>query len=148
MKSYINTALKRVYASRFWLSTFFFIVMITLWEWIVVAQNIPTWILPRPTAVWDRLLTDWHVYIPHLTVTFAEAVVGLVVGSLLGMVTGVVFNRIPLIERMLHGVLLLSQNIPLVVLSPLLALWLGLGMLPKVVLVIFLTYFPVVLSTY
>ncbi|MGL4523296.1 MAG: ABC transporter permease [Bacilli bacterium] len=148
MKSFTNIVNNTFLTSRFFLSSCFFALLLVMWEAAVLIYEVPHYLLPRPTDVVIKLTSELQTYLPHVGITMFEAVTGLFIGSVLGMMLAVLFVKIPFIEKTLHGFLLLSQNIPLVVLSPLLVVWLGFDVLPKVVLVTFLAFFPVVLSTY
>ncbi|BCA86293.1 nitrate ABC transporter permease [Enterococcus saigonensis] len=129
-----------------------FIPLLTLgliliaWQFVTTKAIIPAFMLPSPKAVLQALLTDWPQLAANAKVTLLEAIVGLFAGVLLGFVLAVIMDHIPWLKQAIYPLLVLSQTIPTVALAPLLIVWLGFGILPKVVLIILTIFFPVALS--
>ena len=96
----------------------------------------------------------WHSSIigasfgEHLIVTLTEVVLGLVIGTCLGCVTAIKLEMSRAARLFLRPILIFSQAIPVFALAPLLTLWLGYGMISKVVMAILIIYFPVTSSFY
>jgi NitT/TauT family transport system permease protein len=84
---------------------------------------------------------------PHATATLQEIVIGFLVGAGLAVVIGYLLARSPLAERLLSPYLVAAQATPILVLAPLLVLWLGTGLLPKVVICALIVFFPVTVAT-
>jgi ABC-type nitrate/sulfonate/bicarbonate transport system permease component len=89
---------------------------------------------------WSALRTD-------VLTTTEEAVLGLLVGAVVGGLLAVVVASVPLARRALYPLLVGSQTVPMIVLAPLLVLWFGYGLTPKIVVVALIVFFPVVVST-
>ncbi|WP_087004134.1 ABC transporter permease [Rhizobium sullae] len=121
------------------------IATLVLWTAIVVIFNIPTFLLPGPIEVFGRLLFLFEnaKLIRHIGVTLLEIVAGFVIGTVVGILAGVVFARLPRVERFATPLILLLQTAPKIAIAPLLLLWLGIGPTPKIVLIAIVTFFPV-----
>ena len=76
-----------------------------------------------------------------------EALAGLVIAATIGVALATVIAGIPLVRRVVYPLLIVSQTIPIVVLAPLLIIWFGFGLTPKVVVVALVGFFPIVVST-
>jgi len=125
------------------------IVFVVAWKLIVVVGGYPQFILPAPEVVAQRFLSGWAdgTIAPHALTTLQEIVVGFTVGAGLAVVVGYLLARSPLAERLLSPYLVAAQATPILVLAPLLVLWLGTGLLPKVVICALIVFFPVAVAT-
>jgi NitT/TauT family transport system permease protein len=79
--------------------------------------------------------------------TFGAAVIGLLVGAVLGIFTGIVFSRVPILERALAPFLTLANSLPRAALAPVFILWFGLGGLPKVLVAASVVFFLILTAT-
>lgn len=109
-------------------------------------ELVPSFMLPSPTSVIAAFIKDFPNLMEHSKVTLSEAFLGLFFGVLLGFVAAVLMDSFELIKRAIYPLIILTQTIPTVAIAPLLVLWLGYGMLPKVVLIVLTTFFPVAIS--
>jgi NitT/TauT family transport system permease protein len=125
------------------------IVFVVAWKLIVVVGGYPAFILPAPEVVAQRFVSAWTdgTMAPHAIATLQEIVIGFVVGAGLAVVIGYLLARSPLAERLLSPYLVAAQATPILVLAPLLVLWLGTGLLPKVVICALIVFFPVTVAT-
>lgn len=99
--------------------------------------------LPAPVDVVKAFLEDFEQLMNHLRVTLIEAVIGLFFGVLLGFLVAVVMDAFEPLYKAFYPVIVLTQTIPTVAIAPLLVLWFGYEMLPKVILVVITTFFPI-----
>lgn len=118
---------------------------IALWWAAVVLFRIPAYILPPPDALLAKAVFLWQEagLGDHLMTTLAEIAVGFAIGAATGLAVGQLFGHQPLAERLLSPIVVLVQALPKISLAPLLALWMGLGLAPKVVLIAIVVFFPV-----
>ncbi len=125
------------------------VVFVVAWKLIVVIANYPPFILPAPEVVAQRFVSAWAdgTIAPHALATIQEIVIGFVVGAGLAVVVGYLLARSPLAERLLSPYLVAAQATPILALAPLLVLWLGTGLAPKVVICALIVFFPVAVST-
>jgi len=124
-------------------------VFVLAWKLIVVVGGYPVFILPPPELVFQRLLSAWTTGIiePHFAATLTEIILGFAVGAGLAVVIGYLLARSVVAERLLSPYLVAAQATPILALAPLLVLWLGTGLLPKVVICALIVFFPVAVAT-
>lgn len=119
------------------------IVLVALWQAVCSFGLVPTFMLPSPVAVVRALVGDWPLLMTHAATSLAEAGAGLAAGVALGAAAALAMDRFTLLYRALYPLVVLTQTIPSVAIAPLLVLWFGYGMLPKVVLIVVATFFPI-----
>ena len=117
------------------------------WELWVRVRDTPDYVLPAPSRIWTAFLADRALLADHALTTILEAVLGLVAGAACGIAIAVVIAASPLARRVLQPIVVASQTVPMVIMAPLLVLWFGFGLTPKVVVVALVTFFPVVVAT-
>lgn len=120
--------------------------MLALWQAACSLQLVPSYLLPSPAEVCVALANDAELIGMHAATTLAEALIGLALGVALGFSIACLMERFRFIDAALTPLITLSQTIPTVAIAPLLVLWLGYDMLPKIVLVTLTTFFPIVVS--
>ena len=125
------------------------VVFVVVWKLIVVVGGYPVFILPSPEIVFGRFVTAWTdgTILPHALATLQEIVIGFIVGATLAVIVGYLLARSVLAERLLSPYLVAAQATPILALAPLLVLWLGTGLLPKVVICALIVFFPVAVAT-
>ena len=119
------------------------------WQLIVQWTQLPRFILPAPMDVWLRFLkalADGSL-LYHTGITLAEILLGLLVGVTFATVTGYALAKSRSLEKILSPYLVASQAIPVVAIAPLLVIWLGDGILSKVVICALIVFFPVLVNT-
>lgn len=122
------------------------VALLALWQAVVVVGIVPNFLLPTPVQVVQALVGDAALLASHCVTTLAEAAAGLAAGVALGFVFAVLMDRFESFYLAFEPLMTISQTIPTVAIAPLLVLWLGYGALPKVVLVIVSTFFPITVS--
>ena len=122
------------------------VALLALWQAVVVVGIVPNFLLPTPVQVVQALVEDAPLLASHCVTTLAEAAAGLAAGVALGFVFAVLMDRFESFYLAFEPLMTISQTIPTVAIAPLLVLWLGYGALPKVVLVIISTFFPITVS--
>lgn len=118
-----------------------------LWEGAVRLWRVPEYLLPAPSAVLEALGASWEDLGVGTAVTFASALLGFGLAALAGLGLGVAIFHSPALRRGLYPLLIASRNVPLFAIAPLLVVWLGFGLPPKVALAAFIAFFPVVVAT-
>ena len=135
--------------SRNWLGLISILVGVLLWHVITRYSGIPNFILPSPASVWSRFLkalSDGSL-LYHTGVTLIEIVLGLLTGAIFATIVGYILAKSRALERILSPYLVASQAIPVVAIAPLLVIWLGDGILSKVVICALIVFFPVLVNT-
>lgn len=116
---------------------------ILIWQGYIYFGFFPSSVLPSPTSIINAILTFKEVLFVHTLQTVGEAVLGLLIAIILGVLVAVIIFLFPLIRKAVYPFLVLSQSIPIIALAPLLLLWFGFGLLPKVIIVALYCFFPI-----
>ena len=91
-------------------------------------------------------INDFSLLMQHAKTTLAEAFFGLFIGTAFGFVIAVIMDRFPIAYKSIYPILVITQTVPTVAIAPLLVLWLGYGILPKITLIVITTFFPIVIG--
>jgi ABC-type nitrate/sulfonate/bicarbonate transport system permease component len=125
----------------------FFVLALVIWEFIVQLLNVESWILPAPTAIFGEILKTRSLLLEHSLRTLYESIFGLTVSAAAGILVGTIIFNFKILERTLYPLMVISQTVPIVVLIPLLVIWFGFGLMPKILIVILACFFPVAVNT-
>lgn len=122
---------------------------IAAWKALVVLGGYPPYILPAPEQVAARFVSAWAdgTIAPHFIRTLVEVALGFSTGAVAALATGYALARSRLAERVLSPYIVAAQATPILAIAPLLALWFGSGLLPKVVICALIVFFPIAIST-
>lgn len=122
------------------------LAVLALWQLICTLELVPHYLLPSPVDVVKALVGDWPLLLSHAQTTLVEALLGLALGAVLGFLIAYGRERYRMVDKALRPLIILTQTIPTVAIAPLLVLWLGYDMTPKVVLVTLTTFFPITVA--
>lgn len=120
--------------------------LLLVWEALVRWYSLPVWLLPGPWQIGKTVIRVFPVLWEHAKITVLESIVGFGLAVMLGVLTAVVMDEVSFLKRALYPILIASQTVPIVSVAPLFILWFGYGILPKVMVVILVCFFPVALS--
>ena len=120
--------------------------LLVIWEAAVRLTQVPVYILPGPVQILTTLVASWDLLMSHTGVTLLEAVVGFALAVAVAFIVAFVLNQVYWLNQALMPLLVVSQTIPIITLAPLFLIWFGWGMLPKVLVVILVCFFPVVIN--
>ncbi|WP_342509691.1 ABC transporter permease [Sporosarcina sp. FSL K6-2383] len=129
-----------------WRPLLVIILLLILWELAGRLFNIPAWLLPVPTQVWQETIQGWSLYFGHILSTIRLTLTGYTIGIIVGLAVAILLFRLPVLQEAFYPLLILSQNIPIIVLAPLLVIWFGFGMLPKVIIIVLVCFFPITIA--
>jgi NitT/TauT family transport system permease protein len=123
------------------------VAVIAVWAVVVKVFDIPDYLLPAPQAVAVRIVKEWPLLAKNGAYTLMSVLTGFVAGVAIGvpLAFGIVLSRS--MERIAMPFLVMSQTIPKVAIAPILVVWLGFGILPKIAIVFLISFFPIVVST-
>ena len=124
-------------------------VFILAWQLIVIVGGYPHFILPGPLVVAERFASGWAqgTIGPHFMTTLGEVLLGLAVGGVAGILTGILLARSRLAERLLSPYIVAAQATPILALAPLIALWFGTGLASRMLICALICYFPIAVGT-
>ncbi len=121
-------------------------VLLAGWEIAVRAAGLPVWFLPTPSRVFAALAEMWPQLLMHSGYTVTAALTGLTAAVLVALVLASVMALSPRIRQGIYPLLVFSQTVPIITIAPLIAIWFGFGIMPKVVVVTLVCFFPVAVS--
>jgi NitT/TauT family transport system permease protein len=120
--------------------------VVALWHAAVVGFAVPAYLVPTPADVAQRLVEDARQLGFHAGVTLLEALGGFALAAVLGVVAAALLVWSPTLERAVMPVLLVIQTFPKIALAPLIVIWFGLGVGPKLMISFLVAVFPVLVS--
>lgn len=121
-------------------------LFILVWHAACKMFSLPAYILPDPLRVAERMGEQSSLLMKHVMATFQLALMGVVIGVVAGTFVALVLHFIPLLRSALSPLIVMSQNIPLIILAPLLIMWFGFGLSPKLILLVIICFFPITWS--
>jgi ABC-type nitrate/sulfonate/bicarbonate transport system permease component len=122
-------------------------VLLGLWELYVELGGADPLVLPPPHAVASSLWNDRSLLWSNLVVTGGEVVLGIAVAAVAGFLLAVAIHFSTTLRLALYPLLIGSQAIPVVLIAPLLVLWLGFTLPPKLIVIALVSFFPIVVTT-
>lgn len=122
-------------------------VLVGAWQLIVDVGHVEPYLLPSPAAIGRAFWSARGSVGADVATTATESVLGLLAGAAAGGLLAAAIAAAAPVRRSLYPLLVGSQTIPMIVLAPLLVLWFGYGITPKVVVVALIVFFPVVVAT-
>ena len=99
--------------------------------------------LPKPMDVFNVLIEEKDILFEHALITLQEAFWGLGIGIGLGFVIATIMDEWDFLYKAIYPIMVITQTIPTIAIAPLLVLWMGFGMEPKITLVVLTTFFPI-----
>ncbi|HIQ05907.1 MAG TPA: ABC transporter permease [Anaerolineae bacterium] len=127
--------------------TMLIVLLIVLWQVVTTEFDIPEWLLPSPWAIVQAGWRTAPLLTPHTAQTLLETAIGLVLALMTGVLLAVAIDLSSLLRRTLYPLLVASQTVPIIAIAPLLIVWFGYGILPKVVVVALVCFFPIAVNT-
>lgn len=120
--------------------------LLILWQGISSLGLIEPYLLPSPERVGRALITEFPVLMEHAKITLTEAFTGLFLGVVIGFIIAIIMDHFDKVYRAFYPLIVLTQTVPTVALAPLLVLWFGYEMTPKIILIVMTTFFPVTIG--
>ena len=121
--------------------------IIGTWQGTVALFSIPAWKLPAPSAIGAELIDSRALYLRHTWVTLEEVLLGFGVALVSGVLLAALIASFRTFQRAIYPFVIASQTIPIIVIAPLLLIWIGYGIAPKVIVVALIAFFPIVVNT-
>ena len=122
------------------------LVLLVIWEAAVDLLHIPLYVLPSPLEVVKALFTEGTELFSHGLTTVGEGLLGILIASALSLVLGISMDWFPAVRKGLYPILVVTQTVPMIVMAPILIIYMGFGMAPKITLVVITTFFPITIG--
>lgn len=139
MKKYQNIKDK----SLSFLGIFLFLV---LWQMAYEFKWVVPILLPGPIQVVEAFFKDINLLLFHAKTSLIEAFLGLTIGASLGFLLALLMDYFETLRKMLYPLIIVSQTIPTIAIAPLLVLWFGYDMTPKIILIVIVSFFPIAIG--
>ena len=123
-----------------------FAALLIIWEGAVDIFQIPLYVLPSPTKVAAALIEEADTLAAHGAVTVVEALIGIGISLALAVFLGIVMDCFPLMRQGIYPILVVTQTVPMIVMAPILIIYMGFGIGPKILTVVLMCFFPVAVS--
>ena len=124
----------------------FLLALLILWEITCRAFEIPLYVLPSPVRVVETLFAELPTLAGHAAVTVAEAAAGIALSLILALLLGILMDCFPALRQGIYPLLVVTQTVPMIVLSPILIIYMGFGIAPKILTVVLMCFFPIAVS--
>lgn len=122
------------------------IALLILWEVLVRVTETPTFIFPSASQTIERLQEQIWSYLYEISWTFAAAGIGLVIGSGVGIIGAVLMAQWRVVEKSLFPLAVFLKLVPFIAIAPLLVVWIGYNLWPKIIIAALITFFPVLVN--
>lgn len=122
------------------------LAILLIWQYVTGTEIIPPFLLPSPIDVINAFTSDFQLLMSNSMVTLTEMLIGLIVGIVFGFFMAVIMDRFSALYKAFYPLVVITQTIPTVAIAPLLVLWFGYEMLPKVILIVIIVFFPITVS--
>ena len=130
-----------------WLALALLLALLGVWELYVDTGGADPLILPAPHAVAQSLYDDRALLWSNFLVTAEEVLLGILVAAVAALVIASAMHFFVTLRRASYPLLIASQTVPIPMLAPILVLWLGFGLLPKLIVVALVSFFSIVVTT-
>lgn len=120
---------------------------VAIWQIAIWLFAIPQYLLPPPLDVLERLKSDFWFLSYHSLITTLETLGGFFLSIIIGIPLGILLVWSRTLERAIMPLLVVSQAFPKVAIAPLIIIWFGLGLFPKILIAFSVAFFPIVVST-
>ena len=120
--------------------------LLLIWEGAVRLFQIPLYVLPSPLQVMKALVEESGTLAGHAVITVAEALIGIGISLALAVFLGIVMDCFPLVRQGIYPILVVTQTVPMIVMAPILIIYMGFGIGPKILTVVLMCFFPVAVS--
>ena len=119
------------------------VLILIVWQLVSSLGIVDSFMLPSPFKVVQAFVDEFSTLMEHSVITLSEAFIGLALGIFLGFVMAVLMDQFEALYKACYPLIVLTQTIPTVAIAPLLVLWFGYEMTPKVILIVITTFFPI-----
>jgi NitT/TauT family transport system permease protein len=123
------------------------VVLLAIWEGSVLAFHIPPYLLPPPSRVFAQMADHAGILAIHARATLTVILAGFCVSTLIGIPLALAISFWPFFQRTVYPMLVFSQLIPKIAIAPLFVIWFGFGFMPKLLIAILISFFPIVIQS-
>ncbi|MDA7945943.1 MAG: ABC transporter permease [Hyphomicrobiaceae bacterium] len=123
-----------------------FIALLILWEFCVKTFDIPVYLLPAPSVIYEETASEWSIVWGHTVATLITVLLGFGLSILISLPLGFALTSSRHVSNAIYPLLVLTQSIPKVALAPILVIAMGANELPRVAVTFLVAFFPLVIA--
>ena len=123
------------------------LLLLAAWEAYVQLRDVPEYLLPAPSQIAQALWDDRSTLASQALVTLKEMLLGFAAAVIIGFAAAVLLHLVPWLRGAVQPILIASQSVPVVAIAPILVIYLGFGLAPKVLIVALVCFFPITVNT-
>lgn len=136
----------RKLVNKLWRPVMVLLLLLIVWQYSVIYFKVEDWLLPSPMKIVEEAILSWESLEVHFLSTLFLSLYGFLLGTAVGLTIAILLHRVSFIKKAIYPLLILTQNIPVIVLAPLLIIWFGFGILPKLIIITLVCFFPITIS--
>ena len=123
------------------------LALIGIWQAVVAIFDIKTYVLPAPSEIVSTAVSDADLLLPNLRVTIVEMLLGFGLATIVGVGLGILIASSAVFRRGVFPLVIASQTIPVIAIAPVLVIWFGYDILPRVLVTALIAFFPLTVNT-
>ncbi len=123
-----------------------FLLFVIIYDFLHKLLNINDVILPSFKSILLSFINNFNIIIPNLFYSLLETIIGLVLAIIISIIFSIIINEFSSIKKFFLKVIYILQTIPIIAIAPLIIIWLGIGIFPKILLVIIYCSFPIIIN--
>ena len=123
------------------------VALLVVWEVCVRVFGVPAYLLPPPSAIARRMVIDYKLLAVNAWVTLGEVLAGYALAIFVSIPLAAILAQFRVVENAVYPTLVASQTIPKVAIAPILVVWFGFGLTPKILIAFLICFFPIVVDT-
>ncbi len=135
------------FLKEYYLSILSVFILLLSWEVVVRVFDIPTYLIPAPSRVLNKLFISSDLILKNTIVTMKEIMGGFFIGATVAVLLAILMVHSRAMEKIFYPLMVMSQSFPKESLAPLFVIWLGYGMLPKIVMAALISFFPIAINS-
>lgn len=130
-----------------WSSLLLVIALVLVWEATVRFFDVPRFLLPTPSEIVRLAIDEWSMIQMHTIATIWSILTGYAAAVTFALAVSALMIRFPLVERLIMPIFVGLQSVPKIAIAPLILVWVGAGIGSKILVVMSITFFPIVINT-
>ena len=121
-------------------------IILVVWQVVTTVFDVPSYIFPTLGQVIKAFGEDFGLIMYHAAATLGEGAAGIGISIGISIVIAVCMDRFPTAKKTVYPLLVISQTVPVMAIAPLLIIWFGFGVAPKIILVVIMCFFPITVN--
>ncbi|QXE20162.1 ABC transporter permease [Clostridium sp. 001] len=122
------------------------VIVVLIWQLTINFAHVPQYIIPSPLDILKTLVSDFQNIMENTQTTLYESFIGFFISIIFSFILAVIMDSFEIVRKSIYPILLISQTIPTIAIAPLFIIWFGFGVLPKIIVVVMVCFFPIVVS--